>query len=234
MDLTVRDVMTSTVVTVADSAPFKEIVRLMQVHGVSALPVVDAQGRLVGIVSEADLLPKEASETDGEHHLLFGPRRKRADKAAGLVAAQLMSAPVAAVGPDATLREAARLILQRKVKRLPVVDGGGRIIGIVSRADLLKVFLRPDNEILDEVTKRVLLGTLWLEPDTVKATVHDGVVRLDGVVEQRSMLPLVVGLVKGVSGVVGVDSHLGYQVDDTASPGLPLTWGMMPSPYRRP
>ena len=230
MDLTVRDVMTSTVVCVADSAPFKEIVRLMQVHGVSALPVVDAEGRLAGVVSEADLLPKEASETDGEHHL-FGPRRKRAQKAAGLDAAQLMSAPVAAVGPDATLREAARLILERKVKRLPVVDAGGRIIGIVSRADLLKVFLRPDNEILDEVTKRVLLQILCL--DTVTATVHDGIVRLDGVVEQRSMLPLVVGLVKGVDGVIGVDSHLGYQVDDTARPGLPLTWGMMPSPYRR-
>ena len=232
MDLTVRDVMTSTVVTVADSAPFKEIVRLMQVHGVSALPVVDAEGRLAGIVSEADLLPKEASETDGEHHL-FGPRRKRADKAAGLVAAQLMSAPVAAVGPDATLREAARLILERKVKRLPVIDGGGRIIGIVSRADLLKVFLRSDNEILDEVTKRVLLRILCLESHTVKATVHDGIVRLDGVVEQRSMLPLVVGLVRGVDGVVGVESHLGYQVDDTVRPGLPLTWGMMPSPTRR-
>ena len=231
MDLTVRDVMTSTVVCVADSAPFKEIVRLMQVQGVSALPVVDAEGRLAGVVSEADLLPKEASETDGEHHL-FGPRRKRAQKAAGLDAAQLMSAPVAAVGPDATLREAARLILERKVKRLPVVDAGGRIIGIVSRADLLKVFLRPDNEILDEVTKRVLLQILCL--DTVTATVHDGIVRLDGVVEQRSMLPLVVGLVKGVDGVIGVDSHLGYQVDDTARPGLPLTWGMMPSPYRRP
>ena len=231
MDLTVRDVMTSTVVCVVDSAPFKEIVRLMQVHGVSALPVVDAEGRLAGVVSEADLLPKEASETDGEHHL-FGPRRKRAQKAAGLDAAQLMSAPVAAVGPDATLREAARLILERKVKRLPVVDAGGRIIGIVSRADLLKVFLRPDNEILDEVTKRVLLQILCL--DTVTATVHDGIVRLDGVVEQRSMLPLVVGLVKGVDGVIGVDSHLGYQVDDTARPGLPLTWGMMPSPYRRP
>jgi hypothetical protein len=112
------------------------------------------------------------------------------------------------------------------------VDAGGRIIGIVSRADLLKVFLRPDNEILDEVTKRVLLQILCL--DTVTATVHDGIVRLDGVVEQRSMLPLVVGLVKGVDGVIGVDSHLGYQVDDTARPGLPLTWGMMPSPYRRP
>jgi len=233
MDLTVRDMMTSTVVTVADSAPFKEIVRLMQVHGVSALPVVDAGGRLAGIVSEADLLPKEASETDGVRHLL-GSRRKRADKASGLVAAQLMSAPVVTVGPDATLREAARLILERKVKRLPVVDGGGRIIGIVSRADLLKVFLRPDHEILDEVTKRVFLRTLWLEPDTVKATVREGVVRLDGVVEQRSMLPMVVGLVKGVDGVVGVDSHLGYEVDDTARPGLPLTWGMMPSPYRRP
>ena len=146
-----------------------------------------------------------------------------------------MTTPVAVVRPDATLRDAARLMQERKVKRLPVVDEDGRVIGIVSRADLLKIFLRPDAEIADEVNRVVLSRTLWLEPETVKATVRDGVVRLEGLAEQRSVVPLVIGLVKGVEGVVGVEDHLQYQVDDVAArPSLPPTWGRMPSPTRRP
>lgn len=109
------------------------------------------------------------------------------------------------------------------------------MIGIVSRADLLRVFLREDQEIFDEVTEKVVHRILWLEPGTIKVTVRDGVVSLDGVVEQRSMIPLVIGLVHSVAGVVGVDSRLEFEVDDvSARPTLPLTWGMMPSPYRRP
>lgn len=238
MDRRVRDVMTPAVVTVPDSAAFKEIVRLMDEHGVSALPVVDRDGRLVGIVSEADLLLKEEyeSETEAEHRLLsFRWRRIEREKAAGLIAAQLMTTPVVAVGPAATFREAARLMHERKVKRLPVIDEDGKVVGIVSRADLLKVFLRPDQDIFQEVTQGVIERILWLEPGTVKVTVRDGVVLMEGVVEQRSMIPLVVGLVHGVEGVVGVDSRLSFEVDDvSARPSLPLTWGMMPSPHRRP
>jgi CBS-domain-containing membrane protein len=238
MDWRVRDVMTAAVVTVIDSATFKEIARLMDEHGVSALPVVDRDGRLVGVVSQADLLLKEEyePETRTEHRPLgFRWRKIERAKAAGLVAAQLMTTPAVTVGPDATLREVARLVHERKVKRLPVIDEGGKVIGIVSRADLLKVFLREDQEIFDEVTEKVVHRTLWLEPGTITVTVRDGVVSLDGVVEQRSMIPLVIGLVHSVAGVVGVDSRLEFEVDDvSARPTLPLTWGMMPSPYRRP
>lgn len=238
MDWRVRDVMTREVVTVTDSAGFQEIVRLTQEHGVSALPVVDGEGRLMGIVSEADLLLKEEFEPEPEakHRLLDVRWRKvQRAKAAGRVATQLMTTPVVTLAPDATLREAARLMHERKVKRLPVIDANGKVVGIVSRADLLKVFLRPDQEIFEEVSQKVLHRILWLEPGTIKVTVRDGVVLLEGVVEQRSMIALVIGLVHSVAGVVGVDSSLGYEVDDvSARPSLPLTWGMMPSPYRRP
>ncbi|HZD69282.1 MAG TPA: CBS domain-containing protein [Actinomycetes bacterium] len=240
MEWKVRDVMTAAVVTVTDSAPFKEIVGLMHKHGVSALPVVNQDRRVVGVVSEADLLLKEEyePETEGEaERYLFELRRRRIErkKATGLVAAQLMTTPVVKVGPDATLREAARLLHERKVKRLPVIDEEGRAIGIVGRGDLLKVFLRPDQEILEEVTHRVLFRLLWLEPGTIKVQVDDGVVLLEGVVEQRSMIPVVVALVQGVDGVVAVNNSLEYLVDDTsAQPSLPQTWGMMPKPYHWP
>jgi CBS domain-containing protein len=232
----VRDVMTSNVVVATDATPFKDIVRRMSEHEVSALPIIGEDRRLLGIVSEGDLLPKEAADLDATRkRRLFGWRRSLTKKAAGLVASQLMTTPVAVVGPDASLRDAARLMQERKVKRLPVIDQDRRVIGIVSRADLLKVFLRPDAEIADEVDRVVLRRILWLEPETVRAMVRDGVVRLEGLVEQRSMVPLVIGLVKGVEGVVGVEDHLRYQVDDVAAhPSLPLTWGMMPSPTRRP
>lgn len=238
MDRTVRDVMTREVVTVTGSAGFKEIVRIMQEHGVSAVPVVDEGGRLVGIVSEADLLLKEEyePETEPERRLLsFRGRKVERKKAAGLVATDLMTTPVVTVEPDATLPKAARLMHERKVKRVPVVDAEGRVVGIVSRADLLKVFLRPDQEIFDEVTQTVLRRTLWLDPEAITVSVLGGVVLLEGIVEQRSMLPLVTELALGVEGVVGVENRLSYEVDDvSARPTLPQTWGMMPSPFGRP
>jgi CBS domain-containing protein len=155
----VRDVMTADVVIATDVTPFKEIVRLLSKHGVSALPVVAADRRLIGIVSEADLLAKEVvdPEADREPHL-FRSRRRFAEKADALVATQLMTTPVASVGADASIREAARSMHERKVKRLPVVDTDGRVVGIVSRADLLKVFLRPDVQIADEVTRASSVG----------------------------------------------------------------------------
>lgn len=233
----VRDVMTREVMTVTGSAGFKEIVRIMQEHAVSAVPVVDEGGRLVGIVSEADLLLKEEYEPEiqSERRLLsFRGRKAERKKAAGLLATHLMTTPVVTVEPDATLPKAARLMHERKVKRVPVVDVEGKVVGIVSRADILRVFLRPDWEIFDEVTQTVLRRTLWLDPEAITVTVRGGVVLLEGVVEQRSMLPLVTELALGVEGVVGVENRLGYEVDDvSARPTLPQTWGMMPSPFRR-
>ncbi|HEX7464047.1 MAG TPA: CBS domain-containing protein [Actinomycetota bacterium] len=226
MQRTVQDVMTRTVVVVNDSAPFKEVVRLMQESGVSALPVVDAGGRLVGIVSEGDLILKEDPNLEGEGHL-FESRQHRVErqKAAGVVAAQLMTAPVITVAPDAALGEAARLMHHHAVKRLPVVGPEGTVVGIVSRADLLKVFLREDAEIAHQVTEDIIRRTLWIDPATIQVTVEEGVVSLDGQIERRSLIPVLVGLVRALEGVVGVENHLSYLVDDTTpSHELPQPW----------
>jgi CBS-domain-containing membrane protein len=226
MKLTVSDVMTRTVVVVNDSAPFKDVVRRMREFRVSALPVVDDDARLVGIVSEADLILKEDPELDDVAHL-FETRRRRSDrqKAAGLVVRELMSTPVVSVGPGATLGEAARLMHRKGVKRLPVVDEAGGILGILSRGDLLKVFLREDADIEAEVREDVIRRTLWIDPDTIQVGVHDGVVMLEGQLERRSLIPVVERLVMAVEGVVGIDEHLSFLLDDTApGPEISLPW----------
>jgi len=226
MRATVSDVMTRTVVVVNVSAPFKDVVRRMHEYRVSAVPVVDDDGRLTGIVSEADLILKEDPELEDGAHLFEGRHRRHdREKAAGLVARELMTAPVVTVTPDASLGEAARLMHRRGVKRLPVVDDGGKILGILSRADLLKVFLREDVDIEHEVREDVVRRTLWIDPDTVTVSVHDGVVRLEGQLERRSLIPVLVRLVTAVEGIVGIEDHLSYVVDDTvASSDVTIPW----------
>jgi CBS domain-containing protein len=221
---TVAEVMTRTVVVVDAFTPFKEIVRRMHEHRVSAVPVVDEDEVLVGIVSEGDLILKEDPELDGEGRL-FESSQRRIDrsKAAGLTATDVQSAPVVTVGPDAPIGEAARLMHERHVKRLPVVDDEQHVIGIVSRPDLLKVFLRPDAEIAKEISEDVIRRTLWIEPHTIRVTVRDGVVRLDGQVERRGLAPVLEQLVLSTDGVVALDSHLSWQIDDLATP---YAWSM--------
>ncbi|HYT79382.1 MAG TPA: CBS domain-containing protein [Actinomycetota bacterium] len=211
----VEDVMTSkTVVTARESTPFKELVRLMETFGVSAVPIVDAEGRLTGIVSEADLMLKEQNP-DPEAHLFEGRRRRvEREKATGLVASQLMTWPVFTVGPKARLPEAARIMHEKAVKRLPVVDEEGKVVGIVSRADLLTVFLIPDEEIREEILREVITRTLWIPPDTVRVAVTDGVVMLEGRLELRSLASILVHMVQEVDGVVGVDDKLSWEGDD--------------------
>jgi CBS domain-containing protein len=224
----VRDVMTSSVVVVQEGTPFKEIVRRMREHRVGALPVVDDHGRPVGIVSEGDLVLKEDAAAEGEARSgearsLEG-RRRRMDRQvpAGRVASELMSAPVVTIAPDASLGDAARLMHRRSVKRLVVTDRGGEMRGIVSRADLLKVFLRDDLEIAHEVSEDIVRRTLWIDPATIRVVVNDGVVGLSGRVERRSLVPVLVGLVETVEGVVAVEERLSFLVDDTpASAGPP-------------
>jgi CBS domain-containing protein len=215
----VKEVMTKKVVTAGVSDPFKDIVRLMHEYRVSALPVIDGAGRLAGIVSEADLLLKEerAGEVD-QRRLLEGRRRRVVrEKAGGLVASELMTSPVVTVSPEATLSDAARLMHQRGVKRLPVVDRAGLVVGIVSRADLLRVFLRPDHEIRDEIQQDVIFKTLWMDPAMISVGVREGVVTLEGQVERRSLVGLLVHLVCEVAGVVGVDNGLSFDIDDSTS-----------------
>jgi CBS domain-containing protein len=213
----VRDVMTPEVITVGEQASFKKIAATMAEHRVSALPVLDEDGRVAGIVSEADLLLKEELPEDPAGGRLFQGHRQRAQraKAAGATAAELMTAPAVTVGPDTTVTEAARLLHRHGIKRLPVVDPAGPLLGIVSRADLLKVFLRSDAEVAQEIRRKVLLRAMWVDPDSVTVQVRDGVVTLTGQLERRSLIPIAVSLVHGIDGVVDVVDRLTFELDDS-------------------
>jgi CBS domain-containing protein len=235
MSWTVDKVMTSKVLAVRATTGYKELVRLMSERGISALPVVDvldSEGRLVGIVSEADLLRKEERMGGGRRPRL--PRRGTEAKAGALTAAELMTSPVVTVRPDDTLAHAARVMHRRAVKRLPVVDGDGRLVGIVSRADLVKPFLRSDESILHEVRENVLAGGLGLDPQALRVAVEDGVVTLEGELETRLLVDLATRLVRGIEGVVDVKERLACRPDDTA-PGTPppSSRGLAAAEWRR-
>jgi len=219
----VKDVMTTNVHVVSVQAGFKELVQLIRDNQVSALPVVDSVGRVVGIVSEADLLLKEEHGLDGDGRHLFETGRKRAAraKAKARVAGQLMTAPVIMIGPQASLTEAAHAMHAHGVKRLPVVDEGGRLVGIVSRSDLLQVFLRTDAEIQREVGQELVRKTLWLESTDLRVTVSGGVVSFSGSVDRRSDVRLLKRLASQLEGVVDVATdELSYRWDDEAAARL--------------
>ncbi|MFJ5776422.1 CBS domain-containing protein [Streptomyces sp. NPDC093094] len=199
----VSDVMTHTVVAVGTKASFKQIVELLDEWKVSALPVLAGEGRVIGVVSEADLLAKEEfRDTDR------GDLAERV-KAGALTAGDLMSTPAVTAHADATVAEAARIMAHRHVKRLPVVDGVGVLQGVVSRSDLLKVFLRGDEEIADEVRHHVL--DVLPPGDTLKASVEDGTVTLSGSLPERGLVPVIARAVRSVEGVVDVRLDLSYR-----------------------
>jgi CBS domain-containing protein len=230
MKRTAKDVMTKTVVVVGETAPYKEIVRLLDEYRVNALPVVDGDGVLVGIVSEADLLLKEEfSGRDAPRHVLAsGHRRVERAKAKGQVARDVMTSPVVTATPDEVLVKLARVLHDHNVKQVPVTSPDGHVVGIVSRRDLLRVFLRTDEEIRQEIVDEVITRTLWLDRSSIRVTVAEGVVTVEGQVEHRSLAEWLVELVAKVDGVVGVDSHLSFCLDDRAiRPGfLLLPWGV--------
>lgn len=216
--LTVGDLMTTAVLKVRPTTPFKELARIMEEYHVSALPVVDSDDQLAGIVSEADLLPKQ--ELHGQrpaHRWAFSGRRSLSERSAGDNAGQVMTTNVVTIGPGATLTEAAKLMIERKVKRLPVVDQTGALVGIISRADLIKVFVRPDDEIKEEILREVFVHVLWADPSAVQIAVRDGIVTLAGRVEQKSTVPIAERLTRRVDGVIDVINHLTYLVDDSHS-----------------
>jgi CBS domain-containing protein len=213
----VKDLMTTQVVTVGPATPFKEIVALLAERRVSAVPVVDDDRRVLGIVSEADLLLKEEFPQPDLDIPLFWTKRRRLEreKAAGATARDLMSSVVVvSTSPDATVAEAARRMHAAGVKRLPVIGEDGRLVGIVSRGDLLKVFNRTDQAIRREIIDDVIVGDFTMDPNRFFIHVDNGVVVLQGRVEQRSLLPYVLRAVHRVEGVVRVENRLSYDIDD--------------------
>ncbi|WP_405810903.1 CBS domain-containing protein [Streptomyces sp. NBC_00210] len=209
----VSDVMTHTAVSVGRHASYKEIVELMEQWHVSALPVLEGEGRVIGVVSEADLLPKEEYRVDDPAQA----ERPLSDtaKARAVSAAELMSSPAITVHASATIAEAARIMARRRVKRLPVVDEVGLLEGVVSRSDLLKVFLRPDEAIADEI-RRTVIGHLP-PPAQVEVSVADGVVALHGSLRDRALVSLLARAARAVEGVVDVRLSLSNQ-----APSAPL------------
>lgn len=200
----VSDVMTQTVVSVGQDAGFKDIVALMAQWQVSALPVTAGEGRVVGVVSEADLLPKEEFRDVEPSHPEQLRRIRDMAKAGGVTAAELMTSPPVTVRAGATLAQAARQLALHHVKRLPVVDEWGGLVGIVSRADLLKVFLRPDEEIEEEVRREVVAYLFGDESMGVIVKVADGVVTLTGRLPDTTLVPVAARLARAVEGVVDV------------------------------
>jgi CBS domain-containing protein len=210
--LQVGDVMTRDVVTISPDAPFKHIEQLMDEHHISALPVVDGEGGVVGVVSEADLLLRTEAAAEEPGRWTHDSRERRA-KAHAQTADGLMSSPAVTVAPTQPLAAAARLMRKHSVKRLPVVDGG-RLVGIVSRADVLKSYLRSDADIQSDIANRVIRGSMWLDPSSFDISVDDGVVRISGEVDRRSDVEILTTLTFAVEGVIGVEPTLTYRFDD--------------------
>jgi CBS domain-containing protein len=215
MRRTVENVMTRDVVCAQEGTPYKELVELLATRRVSAAPVVDDRHHVLGVVSEADLLLKQEKPARPLGRALSARRRRlERAKAQATVAAELMSQPAITIGTQATLTEAARRLHAEGIKRLPVIDAVGDLVGIVSRVDLLKMFLRSDEELHQEIVQDVIFGELFMGPNRFDVHVRDGVVALQGRCERRSLIPTVVRAVAAVEGVVRVENRLGYDVDD--------------------
>ncbi|MET9132939.1 CBS domain-containing protein [Streptomyces antibioticus] len=219
---TVSDLMTTSVIKVRRDTGFKEVAKLLAEHDITAVPVVDDEEHAVGMVSEADLLRKEAAQLDPAGLLpVLRPEPADRAKAEATTAEGLMSSPAVTAMPQWTAVEAARVMERHHVKRLPVVDEADRLVGLISRADLLRVFLRGDSAIREEISGEVLLRTVGIPPGAVTVRVVDGRVSLKGTVERKSLVPVVIRLCQGVDGVVDVSAELQHRVDDTSTAGEP-------------
>jgi len=204
VNATVRDVMTRRVVSVREDASFKEMADMLRRTRISAFPVIDKSNRVIGVVSEADLLVKEAVQATGTSIVAALRHIREEDKAQGVTAGDLMTRPAITISPDAPVPEAARIMYDRRVKRLPVVNAAGHLLGIVSRADVLAVFNRPDEEIRDEILHRVLPAAAVSKPAEFEVTVRDGIVTISGPAQSEQTARNLLDAARHVQGVVAV------------------------------
>jgi len=230
VDMKVRDIMTTSVVSVAPDMPYKDVVERLVRSEVSSLPVVDEHGKLVGIVTEADLISKEAYDGHRRRGLallvdvLSARDHHWVSKAAGTAAADVMTRNVTACRPDEAVRSVARRMLERGVKRMPVVDAGV-LVGIVSRQDILRVFDRPDDAIAADV-ERILRDDLNLPEEChVTSTVDHGIVTLTGHVRYSWDESIVLSMVRDVEGVIDVTSHLHHREPNPRPSTTPPMFG---------
>jgi CBS domain-containing protein len=217
----VGEVMTLQVIEARRETPFKDVAQLLARHRISGLPVVDADDKVLGVISETDLMRRQAAraarDRGGRFRLPALRRKVRIEgaKARAMTAGQLMSTPAITVHPEQRVADAARVMERHHIERLPVVDEEDRLIGIATRRDLLRVFLRTDEEIRQEIIDEVLTHAMCLPPRTVIVSVRDGMATLEGRLERRSDIPVTVQLAWRVDGVVGVVNSLTFRIDDT-------------------
>ena len=223
--LTVHDVMTAPVTAVHADTPLKHVARLLVAGAISGLPVVDADRHVVGVVSEADLLIKErgaealphrrAARVRGESKSTMAARAKVEAATAG----EAMSSPAITIAPEASLPAAAAIMVDRGVNRLPVTQDGV-LVGIVTRADLIRAYVRSDDQIAETIRQDVLLRHLLVNPVLFDITVTNGVVRMRGRAETRSIAELIERLVAIVPGVIRLEAELTWVLDDSRTEGI--------------
>ena len=213
----VASVMTTQVFTARPDTPFKDLVRMITEQGISAVPVVDEHTRPVGVVSEADLLAKQEFHA-GRDEQPHGDRagRERWYRALAWTAGELMTTPVHTVPAGKPVSVAARMLSAEQVRRLFVVDDSGRIAGVVARRDLLKVYLRSDEELRESIEALLRSPAVGLPERTVGVSVRDGTATVDGVVDSARQAEIVARAVLALPGVVGMRNNLRYVVDDLA------------------
>ncbi|GBD84298.1 inosine-5'-monophosphate dehydrogenase [bacterium BMS3Abin02] len=208
----VLDIMTMDVLTTSPSASLKEAARTMVRSGVSGLPVLGESGELVGIITEADFLEREADRS--RRRLLDAMLKDRDSVVDAETVGEVMTRDPVVIFPEASVTEAARVMAHHHVKRLPVVGAEGKLIGIISRADVVAVFTRPDDVIEDEIREDIIRRVLLLEADSIDVTVKDGVVEVSGAVPTATDARLLEELIRRIDGVVRVVSHITFDVDD--------------------
>ena len=207
MNAYVKDIMTTGVVTVRPDTPHQTVAAMLRQHRVSGFPVADDDGKVVGVVTETDLVA-----------LVAGRRHRRHRAAEQATAGDLMSHPAVTVGPDDPVKTAARLMRKQRLQRLPVVDRDGRLAGIVSRSDVLSVFQRSDEEIRREVTQDVIADGFFTDPGRFTVTVHNGIVTLEGAPGSAVLGTAIAGRVEHLEGVVAVRDRFTYP-----APSIPST-----------
>ena len=220
MSATVNEVMTTHVVAVTKDASFRDIATMLRRHRVSAFPVVDADGKVIGVVSEADMLPKEALLAAPGVRVPAGDAESRHNdfaKATGVTAASIMTRAPITITQDEPVTSAARLMYSCKVKSLPVVTEHGYLIGIISRADVLSVYCRPAAEITREITQDVIMTELRGDPGSFTVTVKDGIVTLEGRPQSAQQGRDILAEVWHVEGVISVRDRLTYPEERSSS-----------------
>jgi CBS domain-containing protein len=220
MTITVAAVMTTDVAAVPEGARYKEIAAILRRHGVSSLPVLDRSRRVVGVVSEADLLHRHTVRQLPSGTIRLAWLVRKWSSAAAATAADLMTTPAVTIGPDDPIAEAARLMQSRGLRLLPVTDPQGRLAGVISRADVLSVVERPDEQIRDQVLTKVIAERFGLNPRAFEVAVRSGVVTIAGPIADRPAAIRLIGSVWQVEGVSGVRDRLscGMQEQVTACP----------------